>query len=50
MKKNLLLLFTSTLLAQTLFAQQQRIKKPDGKTLSTAAIDKIVKNRWIPQK
>jgi hypothetical protein len=43
MKKILLLLLVPALFAQLLFAQQKQIKKPDGKILSTATIDKIVK-------
>jgi CubicO group peptidase (beta-lactamase class C family) len=43
MKKILLFLFLLTLIAQPLFAQLKQIKKPDGKTISTAGIDKIVR-------
>jgi len=41
--KKILLVLIPILFFQPLFAQQKQIKKPDGKTLSTAEIDKIVK-------
>src|ERR1700735_1634654 len=43
MKKKLALLLLLTLIASITFAQSKQIKKPDGKTLSTATIDDIIK-------
>jgi len=42
MRKQLLLAFLPALIAYTTSAQEKQIAKPDGKTLSTASIDRIV--------
>ncbi len=43
MKKFLLSVVISALISNLIFAQQKQIKRPDDKTLSAGAIDKIVK-------
>jgi CubicO group peptidase (beta-lactamase class C family) len=43
MKKNLLFLIMTALLSNSVFAQQMKIKRPDAKTISAGAIDKLVK-------
>lgn len=42
MKKTLLLICSTAILAHNTFAQTKQIERPDGKTLSTRIIDSVV--------